>query len=229
MSRPLGQGIAMAEIRPTRKPWTTSDVKRLQEWAGRRPLSEICEDLDRTEASVTSKANELRKNGVNISLRFYRSKLVWCPNCATWRTRAFKKSGNCLVCRLKERVARAERKCEEALAALPDKTRAEFLSKQYKRGCSVPKRIKTGSPCGNLPYDVMKFQAENAIAAERWEVERLRRMANAEKSRLCRIRRKADQVDAGSVSKLFRNIPCEKKRDHPPSDAAHSRKVTHAE
>lgn len=177
-----------------RKSWTTSEVRCLLEQAGKRPLSDICAELGRTEASIKSKAAELRRSGQKVSLRFYESELVWCPNCATWRTKVFRATGMCLVCRLKKRVGRAERKCEEALAALPDETRAEFLSKQHKRGSAVPLKPKVVPPTGNTPYETMKFQADSATAIELWEVACLRKMANAEKTRLSRIRRKADKV-----------------------------------
>lgn len=184
----------MNGAKPHGKSWTTSEVKYLLEWAGKRSVPDICKDLGRTEASVRSKAAELRRSGQEMSLRFYESKLVWCPSCATWRTKVFGATGMCLVCRLKERVARAESKCEEALAALPDEARAEFLSKQHKRGSGIPLKPKVVPPLSNTPYDSMKFQADSAVAAERWEVACLRKMANAEKTRLSRIRRKAERV-----------------------------------
>ena len=180
-----------------RKNWTTSEIKRLCDWAGRRPLREICEELGRSEASVRGKARELRKEGREISLRFYESNLVWCSNCATWRTKVFSKTGACLVCRLRERVDRAKAKCDGALSALPDEARAEFLSKQSKRGSCPPQKPKLVSPRDNSPYEVKKAQVANALAAEEWQVAYLRKMANAEKTRLLRIRRKAKDAEKG--------------------------------
>ena len=187
-------GVSMDSVKPHGRSWTTSEVRCLLEWAGKRPLPDICMDLGRTEASVKSKAAELRRDGQEVSLRFYKSELVWCPNCATWRTKVFRATGMCLVCRLKERVGRAERKCEEALAGLPDEARAEFLSKQRKRGSAIPLKPKVVPPLGNTPYEAMKFEADSAVAAEQWEVACLRKMANAEKTRLSRIRRKAERA-----------------------------------
>ena len=203
--------------------WTTSEVRCLLEWAGKRPLSDICAELGRTEASVKSKAAELRRSGQKVSLRFYESKLVWCPNCATWRTKVFRATGMCLVCRLKERVGRAERKCEEALAALPDEARAEFLSKQRKRGSAVPLKPKIVPPTGNTPYEAMKYQADSAAATELWEVACLRRMANAEKTRLSRIRRKAEKAPHVATEERSQPEHTESrggKRGNPPRYAA---------
>lgn len=187
----------MSDGESRRRSWTTSEVRLLMEWAGRRPVPEICEELGRTEASVRSKAGELRRRGADVSLRCYESKLVWCPNCATWRTKVFGRSGTCLVCRLRERVARSERRCEEALASLPDEARAEFLSKQFKRGSAAPPRPRADAAEGASRYEAARSEAEFAVLVERWEVARLRRMANAEKMRLSRIRRKARTFDAG--------------------------------
>ena len=176
--------------------WTTSEVRLLMEWAGRRPLPDICNDLGRTEASVRSKVGELRRCGADVSLRYYESKLVWCPNCATWRTRVFGRTGTCLVCRLRERVARSERRCEEALASLPDEARAEFLSKQFKRGSVASPMPRADAPEGASRYEATKAEAEHAVLVEHWEVDHLRKMANAEKMRLSRIRKKARTFNA---------------------------------
>ena len=70
----------------------------------------------------------------------------------------FKGTGLCLVCRLRSRVDRCRRRCEE----------------------------------------------ENAVAIEEWEVSYLRRMANAEKARLYRIREKAKgaEKEAAAIAQM---------------------------
>ena len=119
-----------------RRSWTTSEVRFLKKWAGRISANEICEALGRSKASVQSKVCELRKGGEGVSLRHYESVLVWCPNCATWRTKVFKGTGLCLVCRLRSRVDRCRRRCEEALLSFLRSARG-ILSKQFKRGSSI--------------------------------------------------------------------------------------------
>ena len=181
----------MSNGKPQRRNWTTSEVKRLEELAGRAPVAEICEELGRSEPSVRSKAADLRANGMRISLKHYESPLVWCPSCATWRTKVFKRTGECLVCRLEERVDRAKRRCDEALDGLSDEARAEFLSKQFIKGSSIPPRPALKHAESLSAYERAKRDAEHAVLVERWEAARLRKMANAEKTRLSRIRRKA--------------------------------------
>ena len=187
-----------------RRSWTTSEVRFLKKWAGRISANEICEALGRSKASVQSKVCELRKGGEGVSLRHYESVLVWCPNCATWRTKVFKGTGLCLVCRLRSRVDRCRRRCEEALLELPDEARAEFLSKQFKRGSIIPPKPKMKKADGSSEYERRRCEEENAVAIEEWEVSYLRRMANAEKARLYRIREKAKgaEKEAAAIAQM---------------------------
>ncbi len=117
-----------------RRAWTTSEERLLVDGAGRIPPCEICRLLDRSESSIKAKAAELRRRGMEVSLRYYESDLVWCPKCATWRTKVFKRSGECIVCRLKERLARQEEKCSVSLSEMPDDAGQLFLPNSSKEG-----------------------------------------------------------------------------------------------
>ena len=148
--------------------------------------------LEEARPPCKGKVCELRKGGEGVSLRHYESVLVWCPNCATWRTKVFKGTGLCLVCRLRSRVDRCRRRCEEALLELPDEARAEFLSKQFKRGSSIPPKPKMEKR-QTAPRNTRGAGARRrTLSPSRNGRSRISgEWPNAEKARLYRIREKA--------------------------------------
>lgn len=183
-----------------RRAWTTSEERLLVDGAGRIPPCEICRLLDRSESSIKAKAAELRRRGMEVSLRYYESDLVWCPKCATWRTKVFKRSGECIVCRLKERLARQEEKCSVSLSEMPDDARAAFLAKQFKRGSIVPPKPVIAQPKNNSPYCKAETDANHAVSIEQWEASYYRKLISAEKMRLSRIRKKLETCVAHQQS-----------------------------
>lgn len=175
--------------------WTTSEIKYLIDIAGHEPLSEICRELHRSEYSVQSKANILRKLGFEVSLRYYKNSLAWCPQCATWRSRIFKTTGLCLVCRLRNRLNRCKQDCERALDNLSEEERSDFLRHSLKKGSLIPPRPSKPKPKNSSFYESEKAEAIYALDMEKREVVLLSRQINAEKSRLLRIRSKLHSLD----------------------------------
>ena len=77
------------------RPWTTDEIDRLRDMAGRLPRRDICRELKRSSGAVKMAAKRL-----GLSLRCCRTRLVWCDECAGWRS-AVDKDGRCRVCRMR--------------------------------------------------------------------------------------------------------------------------------
>jgi len=130
----------MKKEKRAQKAWTTLEERYLKQNAGFLCISEIALRLDRSEASVKSKASRLRKQNGCLSLRHFKSKLVWCPRCATLRTKLFSKTGHCMVCRLRDRHSRIVDDCETALLSLGEEHRFYYEVYEGYRQSSLPKR-----------------------------------------------------------------------------------------
>ena len=59
------------------RPWTTDEIDRLRDMAGRLPRRDICRELKRSSGAVKMAAKRL-----GLSLRCCRTRLVWCDECA---------------------------------------------------------------------------------------------------------------------------------------------------
>lgn len=185
-------GVVMKREIAKKRPWTTSEIRYLLDGAGVLTVSELRKALGRSESAIRSKVFELRKNGIPISLRVFDWPLVWCLECSTWRTKLYKVDGKCRICRLKERVARGEERCKKALCRLSLETRAQYDEYEVYRGSSI-------RPCPTHPREPFLSRFDRAYKfccyfkmMEEWEAEYLNKRINANKTRLKRIRRKAD-------------------------------------
>lgn len=186
-----------------RRSWTTLEERYLREQAGLISIEDLCAALGRSESSIRSKVTQMRKNGESISLAYFESSLVWCPQCATWRTKLFKRSGLCPVCRLQERLEKNERKCDEALTCLASSQRQNYIrSLQYLGSDFPPKPIRC-KYSQKTRFQQVKSDDDYLVAVESWESACLKKRINAAKTRLMRIREKtgsnplkgADQKD----------------------------------
>lgn len=165
--------------------WTTAEIDRLRDMAGRIPVREICRQLKRSRKSVEHAAARL-----GLSLRCCRTRLVWCDECATWRS-ALDRDGRCRVCRMREQLAGREAACAEALAAMTPEQRAVYAESEAKRSTrrfpSRPRPAKRES-CPMSRYERDKAQAEYLLDLEKWEYRRLKLPYDAAKTRLRRMR-----------------------------------------
>lgn len=156
------------------RPWTCSEVERLGALAGKATRREICRELRRSRMSVQKKAARL-----GLSLRVRKWRLVWCVECATWRTR-LNASGRCRVCQLRANAEKEAARCADEYAAMTPQQRAAFDAQDARRG-PVKRRPKVPS--------VGIDEQEHLERVEAWEAEWWQRVYDAEKSRLRRLRK----------------------------------------
>lgn len=156
------------------RPWTCSEVERLRELAGRADRREICRELRRSRMSVQKKA---AREGLSLRVRPWR--LVWCDECATWRTR-LNASGRCRVCQLRANLEKESARCAAEYSAMTAEQRAAFDAQDARRGPVKrrPKRPVRGAD-----------EQDHLERVEEWEAEYWQRAYDAEKSRLRRLRR----------------------------------------
>jgi len=182
------------EVAITRKgdiqaPWTTREVMFLRENAGKMPVDAICRCLKRSNTSVETLASRL-----GLSLRCYRSKLVWCDECASWRTSVSYTMGRCKVCALRDRLNRCEEACAKTLKLLSPQQRARYQSFDDKR----QPRALPHKPYKHYSYRYNRYELERAEdlylrELEDWELRCLTLRYNAAKMRLSRMREKSGQ------------------------------------
>lgn len=166
------------------RPWTTDEIDRLRDMAGRLPRRDICRELKRSSGAVKMAAKRL-----GLSLRCCRTRLVWCDECAGWRS-AVDKNGRCRVCRMREQLAGREAACVEVYASMTPRQRAAYDDQEAKRGTrpsSLGPRPKRRESCPVSRYERDKAETAYLLALEEWEHRRLLPY-NAAKTRLKRMR-----------------------------------------
>ena len=167
----------------SQRPWTTDELDRLADMAGRLPLRDICRDLRRSKRAVETAALRL-----GLSLRCYRKRLVWCDECASWRS-SLNNDGRCRVCAIREGLAGREAACSEAMAAMTARQRSVYVASESKRLTRrYPPRPQKRPCCTTSRYQKDKAEADHLLATEEWEYRRLKLPYDAAKTRLRRMR-----------------------------------------
>lgn len=166
--------------------WTTENVERLQNLAGRVPAARIAEILGCSYWSAVKAAERL-----GLSLRCCRVRLVWCAECASWRSEVEPKTGRCRVCRMREQLAGREAACVEEYAAMTPEQRAVYDANEARRGTRPSSlgprpRLRESSPLSRHERD--RAKAAYLLDLEEWEHRRCRLPYNAAKKRLQRMR-----------------------------------------
>ncbi len=169
-----------------RRDWTTGDIAYLMDTAGRIPRRDICRELKRSNGAVKMASKRL-----GLSLRCHIPRLVWCDECASWRSHVDARTGKCRVCSMRDRIAGREDACSDALAAMTPAQRAVYEEseslRQTRRQPTRPKPQKRES-CPVSRYERSKAEADWLLAIEQWEYKRLELVYNAAKTRLRRMR-----------------------------------------
>lgn len=171
------------------RPWTTDEIAYLIGAAGRIPRRDICRELRRGKRSVESMVRELRLHGVDVTLRCFRPRLVWCDECASWRTCLDARTGKCRVCTMRDRLAGREDACAEALASMDPAARAVYEKSEAKRMTrKIPQRPVKRESCPVSRYEREKADDAYLRAMEQWEWQCLKLRYDAAKTRLRRMR-----------------------------------------
>lgn len=170
-----------------RNDWTTDEIAYLMDTAGRLSRREICKHLKRSKSSVERMAHRL-----GLSLRCYKPRLVWCDECATWRTYTNDRTGRCKVCSMSEQLRGRETACAEALSQMSIKDRLIYEESEAKRGTrKLPRRPQKTESCPISMYERKRAEASYLIALEQWEYDCRKLQYDAAKTRLRRMREKS--------------------------------------
>ena len=164
-------------------PWTTSDIRYLRENAGHVPIAELARHLKRSQQAIRSRACIL-----GVSIRCYRRTMVWCDQCATWRT-ALDSDGRCPICRLRDQLQAVEGRISDELQAAPEDVRELYARTESLRASAV-KSVPMGEWQEGSEYDRQRVQEVYLRNVEEAERATLQRMVDACKTRLKRIREK---------------------------------------
>lgn len=93
----------------SRRPWTTSERRRVAEGAGSVPAAELSRDVGRSVAAVghvvrdMREAGKLDSDGFPPDLRYEPLEALWCDGCGVMRPSLYS-TGECAVCRLREQL-----------------------------------------------------------------------------------------------------------------------------
>ena len=173
------------------KPWTTDELEQLKSMAGRLPRREICRSLRRSRKSVQRMAERL-----GLSLRCYKSQLVWCVECASWRSRISPKTGQCRVCQMRDQLAGREEACAEVWEQMNAEQRAIYSNAEALRSTrttSLAPRPRKQASCPVSLYQRRKAEERYLLDLEEWEYRRVLLPYNAAKKRLQRMRQHLGQ------------------------------------
>ncbi len=172
-----------------RNDWTVSEEQFLIANAGKLPKREICQMLRRSSESVRQKAKALRRQGVDVCLRYYRPTLEPCPHCGNL-SGTIDRSGKCEPCRRRDQLATIQLRIADLLSpearATYERTEALLESKSDP----LPEPPDTDGMSG---YRKAYAEEAHARAVEACVSRNLRREVKAVQKRKERIEKKANQ------------------------------------
>lgn len=179
--------------------WSIDEITQLKDMAGRLSRREICRSLHRSRKSVQCMSDRL-----GISLRCYKSRLVWCVECASWRSRINPKTGRCRVCQMRAQLQGREEACADVWAQINESQKAAYTnteSLRHTRTTSLEPRPKKRASCPVSRYERAKAEEQYLLDLEEWEYRRALLPYNAAKKRLQRMREHLGQNPRKNLQK----------------------------
>lgn len=186
--------------------WTTAEIAFLRDAAGRLSRREICFHLKKSHSSVEHQA---RREG--LSLRCYKQALVWCNECASWRSYVNARTGRCKVCKMRIQLHGREVACAETMAIMTPEQRLVYEETESLRETrEVPKRPVKQESCPVSRYQRKRAEERYLRALEAWEYKCLYLQYDAAKTRLRRMRKKTgtNPRKNNETSGDLHNRPC---------------------
>lgn len=119
-----------------RNDWSVVEEQFLIANAGKIPKRDICELLRRPSESVKQKAKALRRQGMNICLRYYRPTMEPCPKCGNLSS-TINRTGMCEPCRRRDQLATIEARVSELMPLLTPEQRDRYERTEAKRQSRV--------------------------------------------------------------------------------------------
>lgn len=166
--------------------WSEEELLYLQNASGKLSTSELSAALNKSTASIEQTAE-----AAGISLVRASSDLVWCTNCATWRTKLNTRTGWCRVCTMREQLKNREDACADALALMEPADRAVYEDTEVERQTRHLPPLPTKRFIETSENDEPAEEEARYLAdLEEWQYHMLKLRYDAVKTRLRRMREK---------------------------------------
>lgn len=176
------------------RPWSVSDVRFLVANAGRLPKLDICQMLKRSSASVRRKAEDLRRAGYDVDLRYYRPTMEPCPSCGNMSA-TLDRHGKCEPCRRREQLAVIEARIADLLPRLTPEQMDVYERSETKRKSRIDPVPEPPSTDGLSRWQKAYREEAHAKQVEATVSANLRRAVKAAQKRKERIEKKVNQWD----------------------------------
>lgn len=175
-----------------RNDWTVAEEQFLIANAGRIPKRDICEMLRRSSESVRQKAKALRRQGVDVCLRYYRPTMEPCPSCGNLSA-TIDRHGMCEPCRRRDQLATIEARIADLLPLLTPEQLDTYERNEAKRESRVDPIPEPPSTDGLSRWQQAYREEAYAKAVEAAVAANLRRAVKAAQKRKERIEEKVNQ------------------------------------
>ena len=171
-------------------PLTIADYAYVLANAGKVPAREIRRHLRITKNQLEAARRKLNRQGANITLRCFRSKLSLCPSCGCMRATVDNRWGICEPCRRARQLAEIQARTAELLGLLPESERALYAETEAEVESSADPMPSMPPTRGMSEYQRAKTTDEHDRAMERWLSTYYRRRVKAAQKRKERIEKK---------------------------------------
>lgn len=177
-----------------RNDWTVAEEQFLVANAGRIPKRDICQMLKRSSNSVKMKAAALRRNGVDVCLRYYHPTLEPCPSCGK-PSATIDRSGRCEPCRRRDQLAGIHARIADLLPLLSPEERDIYERTEAKVESKADPLPEAPDTEGMTAYRRAYAEEAHAIAVEACVSSNLRRAVKAAQKRKERIEKKVKAMN----------------------------------
>ncbi len=177
-----------------RNDWTVAEEQFLIANAGKISKRDICQMLKRSSASVKMKAVALRKQGVDVCLRYYRPTMEPCPSCGKLSA-TINKKGMCEPCRRRDQLATINARISELLPLLPPEERDIYERTEAKIESKMDPLPEPPDTTGMTAYQKAYASEAHAKAVEACVSHNLRRKVKAVQKRKERIEEKTKSMN----------------------------------
>lgn len=175
-----------------RNDWTIAEVQFLVANAGRVPKRDICEMLRRSSESVKQKAKALRRQGVDVCLRYHRPTMEPCPSCGNLSA-TIDRHGMCEPCRRRDQLADIEARISDLLPLLAPEDRDTYERSEAKRQSRIDPIPQPPMTDGLPRWRQDRLEEAHAKAVEATVAGNLRRAVKTAQKRKERIEEKTKQ------------------------------------
>ena len=133
----------------------------------------------------------LRQSAVGDVDEMTMDDLYWRSGCSTFRSGLRPDTGWCEICFMREKAEESALRCDDEIDAILA-LGLRLAKKDAKRSqCKKPHRPKMRKADPDDPDDAERARVELFLADEGWDMTVAKRFLDAERHRLCRLRKKS--------------------------------------